>query len=263
MCSSRRLTYVARDAAAAALEAGHPEMAVEWLEQWRSIVWNQFLQLRTPVDELFVEHSELADQFQHISRLLESLTSYHTDDLVSGTQSLEEEVQRHHDFVLRRENLLVEIQSLPGSERFLFRKTIEQLAVFESAGPVIYLNVSKQRCDAFIIKAGSNSVVPVPLPDISYHDLQVLHCLLAKRNYLRISRNDISALISSEDNPVSQYSLDVLLMENEIECNDREGAPDPEEIEEYSLDDRFRRILGLLWKRVVYPVLVSLGLLVR
>jgi hypothetical protein len=80
--------HVAREAAAAALDAGRPEMAVEWLEQGRSIVWSQFLQLRTPVDELCAKHHALADQFQKILRDLEC----------AGSRS---EEAFHHNLVIR------------------------------------------------------------------------------------------------------------------------------------------------------------------
>jgi hypothetical protein len=38
------------EAAAVACEIGRYDLALEWLEQGRSIVWNQMLRLRTPMD---------------------------------------------------------------------------------------------------------------------------------------------------------------------------------------------------------------------
>ena len=61
----------ARDAAAAALELHRPDLAVEWLEQGRSIVWSQLSQLRTPVDDLRTVYPELAAQFERVSHELE------------------------------------------------------------------------------------------------------------------------------------------------------------------------------------------------
>ena len=40
------------EAAAAAISLGEPNLALEWLEQGRSIVWGQILQLRTPLGDL-------------------------------------------------------------------------------------------------------------------------------------------------------------------------------------------------------------------
>jgi hypothetical protein len=48
---------VASEAAAAAISAKQYNTALEWLEQGHSIVWNQFLQLRTPFDALALDRS--------------------------------------------------------------------------------------------------------------------------------------------------------------------------------------------------------------
>ena len=53
---------IVRDAASASIVAHDYQKAVEWLDQGRSVIWGQFLNLRTPVDELRKSHPGLADQ---------------------------------------------------------------------------------------------------------------------------------------------------------------------------------------------------------
>ena len=43
-------TTVGSNAAAAALCTNQPKVSVEWLEQARSVVWSQILQMRTPLN---------------------------------------------------------------------------------------------------------------------------------------------------------------------------------------------------------------------
>ena len=59
-------------AAAAAFQFGKPEMALEWLEQGRCLVWNQLTSLRTPVDDLRAHDQNLAEELLGVSRALEN-----------------------------------------------------------------------------------------------------------------------------------------------------------------------------------------------
>ena len=43
---------IGSDAAAAAICTHKPQVSVEWLEQARSVVWSQILQMRTPLADL-------------------------------------------------------------------------------------------------------------------------------------------------------------------------------------------------------------------
>jgi len=54
-------------AVSTAIRLGKLETAVEWVEQGRSIVWQNMLGLRTPVDDLRAKHPHLADQIQNIA----------------------------------------------------------------------------------------------------------------------------------------------------------------------------------------------------
>jgi hypothetical protein len=62
---------VASKAAAAAISDARYDTALEWLEQGRSIVWNQLLQLHTLVNVLCEVQPSLADDLVRISKALE------------------------------------------------------------------------------------------------------------------------------------------------------------------------------------------------
>ena len=62
---------LACDAAATAISANDSHMALEWLEQDRSVLWGQILHLRTPLDRLHATAPELAAALTSIARDLE------------------------------------------------------------------------------------------------------------------------------------------------------------------------------------------------
>ncbi|KAG9119916.1 hypothetical protein FRC07_004832, partial [Ceratobasidium sp. 392] len=59
-------------AAAIAIMLEKTNIALEWLEQGRSIVWNQLLQLRTPIDELSIANPSLAATIKQVAYSLEN-----------------------------------------------------------------------------------------------------------------------------------------------------------------------------------------------
>jgi hypothetical protein len=141
---------IVRDAAATGLDACRPDTAVEWLEQGRSVVWNQLSQLRTPVDKLRASYPELADQLERVSHQLEHASAREKpamnklmNDWNTEDTSLEVQAREHHAVALLWEKLLVQIRSLPGFERFLLPKTIEQLTYLVHSGPVVFLNCNR------------------------------------------------------------------------------------------------------------------------
>jgi hypothetical protein len=97
-----------RDAVAAAITAEQYDTAIEWLEQGRSIVWGQLLQLRNPADHLQDAHPGLATKLQHISKLLEDTSDQNDFKLPSTTnQSLFHGSEKHyHELAHERDELL-------------------------------------------------------------------------------------------------------------------------------------------------------------
>ena len=79
-------------------------MAIEWLEQGRSIVWGQLLQLRNPVDDLKHEHPDLATKLQYLSSSLEGTSDQQLPS--PGDQPLlEESAKQYHELAHKRNEL--------------------------------------------------------------------------------------------------------------------------------------------------------------
>ncbi|KAF8139661.1 TPR-like protein [Boletus edulis] len=201
----RRGTDVVREAAAAALDFGLPETAVEWLEQGRSIVWGELLQLRSTHEELSSAYPDHARRLRELSAALEDAGATHersssalleharrgiretltehtggTDEeslftfakqASSAMHRMEETWQQGTDrlrtLAIERDNLLHEIRRFPGFERFLLQKEFSQLRTSAHAGPVVILNAAESRCDALIVLAHVDHVIHVPLPNIT------------------------------------------------------------------------------------------------
>ncbi|KAF8193139.1 CHAT domain-containing protein [Mycena galopus ATCC 62051] len=225
---------VVRDAAAAAITACQYNQAVEWLEQGRSIIWGQLLQLRSPMDTLKHHHPDLAENLRILSNRLEGAGTRQSslEQTNTGIQhSLQSIAKEYHSYALERDELIQKIRGLEGFERFLLPKTLSQLSSAAKGGPVIILNISETRCDALILLPGlDDEAIHVPLPHFTPKDGQAYYDSL--RQLTAAGRN------------ISCYT-DRLIAH-------RVGDMPPEE--------KFKHILSELWQRVAYPVLDALAI---
>ncbi|KAJ7434956.1 CHAT domain-containing protein [Mycena latifolia] len=153
-----RAGRVVRDAAAAAIAAVQYEQAVEWLEQGRSVIWSQLLDLRTPIDVLKDSHPDLADRLIFLSIQLEGAGVRDGYAVVTGPiespQSLVSVGSRYHEYAHERGQLLDQIRTFPGFTSFLLPMKIPQLSLAAREGPVVAINISETRCDALILMPG-------------------------------------------------------------------------------------------------------------
>ena len=230
---------IARDAAATAIALHRTQTAIEWLEQGRSIVWGQLLQLRTPLDELREKCPALAERLLHVSKELELVSARDPLLHLGGTGGLdmaspERQARRHRTLAKERDDLLVEVRDSPDFERFLLPKTFTQLTAAAHSGPIVILNASKRRCDALIVTAGADDPLHVPLPDITYSEAVELQTTL--ENLLENGGRLVS---------VPEPDRAARLASRTLNAN-----------------DAFKRILAELWRKAVRPVLEMLGYLV-
>ncbi|KAF8552759.1 hypothetical protein OG21DRAFT_1498181 [Imleria badia] len=177
---------VVREAAASAIDSGFTETTVEWLEQGRSIVWGELLQLRSSYEELSVahpDHRELSAALENASATRErsSVFSEQTSSVAhSATESLQNEVDRHRRLAIERDKLLQEIRRFPGFKQFLLRIQFSQLRASAHSGPVVILNAADSRCDALVILADLDHVIHVPLPTFTFQRSMGLQNMLEK-----------------------------------------------------------------------------------
>jgi hypothetical protein len=219
---------VVRDAAAVAIASDQAEKAVEWLEQGRSVIWRQLLNLRSPVHALKHSYPTLAHRLVSLSAKLEGSGTRPSARLFqSGTQLSPQSVaDRAHHNAHERAELLKEIRQLEGFERFLLPKTISELSPAAQKGPVVILNITGNQCDALVLMAGlDNEVMHIPLNDF-------------KPGFAGSMAQSLGDLVGRSER---------LFMR-------QEGQIDPE--------DEFANNLAQLWKEVAKPVLHALGITV-
>ncbi|TDL24426.1 hypothetical protein BD410DRAFT_852758 [Rickenella mellea] len=212
---------LACNAAAAAISENDPQLALTWLEQGRSIVWGQILQLRTPFDELRQAHPRLAAELTQISEQLEHGTS---GDHFTINGSGEGAVQKYRQLARDWDRIVGEVRQKPDFERFLMPKLFSELRHAARNGPVVILNVSEYGCDALIIESLSQNLHHVPLETFSYQ----------KAQSLRQSLHDV----------LSHQCL-----------RNRHASAEPLFSDDFGGDNAFLPILAELWKSVVKPVL--------
>jgi hypothetical protein len=219
-----------RDAASAAITAHDYEKAVEWLDQGRSVIWGQLLDLRTPVDKLRKSHPGLANQLVSLSTSLE--TAGTRSNSVADTlkpESLDSIAKQSNAFVLERNQVLQQIRELPGFERFLLSKPFSELLPAAKMGPVAILNIGTYGCDALILMPGlTTEVIHVPLSDFTLLEAQAL-------------AKSLASIVGAPGRSDRLFGF-------------QEG--------DMALDDRFPHILSVLWLKIVHPILDALALTV-
>ncbi|KAH6910829.1 CHAT domain-containing protein [Coprinopsis sp. MPI-PUGE-AT-0042] len=237
------ISGIALEAASAACSFGRADKALEWLEQGRCIVWSQLSNLRTPIDNLRLYNSELAQRIADVAKHLEDAGSSrgqpHKDMSASEKLLLEDEARAHLNLARQWDDLLKTVRSIPGFESFLQPLPCSSLLQhLPASGPVVVINVDKQRCDAIALLAGLDEPLHIPLPNFS----------LEKANKYR---SDLKATLEDKH----------LRMQEVQEITDEEpsgrGVKPPKENQAQSFV--VRTVLRDLWKEVLSPILNALG----
>ncbi|CAE6413000.1 unnamed protein product [Rhizoctonia solani] len=165
------LENVAVEAAAAATNAQNYQLALEWLEQGRSVVWNQILQLRTSFETLSQVDSDLADKLIEVAKQLDTAGTLVPSSNLSSVSldpfSQEEASAGHRRLAEQYDDIISQARLIPGFEDFLRPKKAQQLIRVARSGPVVVLNNHSSRCDAFIILPDCEEIKHISLPGFS------------------------------------------------------------------------------------------------
>ena len=251
-----RANGLACHAASCAIRAGDLEKAVEFLSEGRAVFWTQALRLRTPFDELKSVAPVLAQKLQDISDALEQGShrnaSRNMGDTPAKITTMEQEASWYSILNDDWNSVLEEVRTLEGFQDFLRPKSFHALQQAASYGPIVLLNAGKFGCDGLIITL--NSVIHVPFPDLTLNHVKALGFEI--NIALSPSGTRLDVPDSSED------ILEIFTEKQDSHEQDpvRYGGvvrSDP------SPEDRFRRVLGMLWSAVVCPVIQTLNLQVE
>ncbi|WP_045561622.1 CHAT domain-containing protein [Streptomyces sp. FxanaA7] len=173
------LDELVNDAAAAAMAAGRPDLAVVLLERGRAA-----LLAHSPGPDRMLERLQavapgLADQFRELGDRIAQADA-------TGIQRAE--------LAAEWDRLIERVRALPVMDSFLSPPTVQDLVAQAEAGPLVMVNVSRYRSDALIVM--SDGITAVPLSDIHHQlpqQLQRFRSALAARyapmeNHLKAER---------------------------------------------------------------------------
>ncbi|QRV93553.1 CHAT domain protein [Ceratobasidium sp. AG-Ba] len=149
---------VGLEAASAAALFNKFELAIEWLEQGRSIVWNQLLGLRTPLDGLMAIDPSLGREIHHTAQRMQGLLTQDLDRMESSISCDDSELiaQEHRRLAHRWEQLVQRAQSLPELQEFLRPKKAQELLSACESSTVVVVIVHKFSCQALVL-GGDNT----------------------------------------------------------------------------------------------------------
>ncbi|QRV83072.1 CHAT domain protein [Ceratobasidium sp. AG-Ba] len=198
---------LAAEAAACAASAHLYDLALEWLEQGRSVVWGQTLKLRTPLEELSFADPELAQKLQDIAFQLDKAGSFHAPQshYASVSPDLVSQTAYHHQLASSWDRLLEQARLIPGFENFMRPLDSKKLKRAAKDGPVVVINTHLTQCDALIILPNCDEIRHVPLIKINQDRLErlssIYYCMGSKgrspdaaRGFTRQNADDISRL---------------------------------------------------------------------
>ncbi|QRV96039.1 CHAT domain protein [Ceratobasidium sp. AG-Ba] len=158
------------DAVAAAISFQRMDLAIEWLEAGRTVIWNQLSQLRSPLADVSNVKPELAMRYQEVCQEYEAIASRHAtksfEHLIGSSTS--EISQRLRRVAIDRERIINEIRSTDGLQMFLSPMSFLSFVSSPRLGDIVVINMHRSRCDAIVLPLNAMSPVHVPLPAFSY-----------------------------------------------------------------------------------------------
>ena len=234
------ISALVTSAVACAFKFGRPELALEWLEEGRCLIWSQLNNLRSPLDTLFACDPEIANDMLRVSRALENAGS--RKDAVSPFQgeanmdykmSIQEDANTHIKLAKKWNELLTKIHTIPNFEDFLKPPSCSKLLKnLPDSGFVVFINVHKDSCDALAL---------------SLHMDRPRHILLDKFSYAQANklRNQLNTLLHDANLRMRKCELDDIRATGPVQGSERSGV--------------IKHILHQLWILVVKPILDDLG----
>ncbi|TCD68794.1 hypothetical protein EIP91_009808 [Steccherinum ochraceum] len=231
---SRRLTAlqdsypVATDAASVAALYDFPEKAIRFLEMGRSVLWNSCLKLRTPLTGI---PSHLVQRFSQIMHDLDAGSHQRTQKMTSELTAavhIEQTVATRRRLASEFDDLVEEIQSIPGQSHFMKPPAYEELAKVALYGMVVILLENDAINLAIVIDPERDKPVVVELETFTQHLLEKAVKMWNHLNGLGPGTREADAKRAGRARRGPQAS--------------------------------YEELLALLWTHVVYPIFVDLNM---
>jgi tetratricopeptide (TPR) repeat protein len=159
-------------AAATALNAGKTsDHALQLLELGRGIIAGLLLEMRGDISDLKQQHPDLADEFVSLRDMLDSPVDQNTSLGSTDTMlSWESQASRSRDADQKFGETLTTIRAKPGFHNFLLPPTPDELMAAADPDPIIVVNLSSYRCDAFLVQR--TRIKALELPTLTQREVQ-------------------------------------------------------------------------------------------
>jgi hypothetical protein len=146
----------ASSACAVLLQAEDKTLAMEILEQSRTIILSQLIGDRSDYSELTYHHPSLAKTFK---TLLEEINTPVTEINTTSKQAM---TARLHEAVKEYDACLSQIRELPAFERFLLGPKFSEMQSLARDGIIIVLNITDIRSDCILTLPHDIKIVNLP-----------------------------------------------------------------------------------------------------
>ncbi|KAA1472323.1 hypothetical protein DENSPDRAFT_838560 [Dentipellis sp. KUC8613] len=144
-----------RSAAAIALFQDRPELALQWLEQSRSIVWQQQLNLRVPLEDIGKENPDLAQGLSDVARALDCTS---TRRLFLDEDSEAQIEQKQRLLAVRWKELTSQVREVRGFKNFLVPSDLQELQKATRSGTVVVLVATRSYCWVLFLRKESDVI---------------------------------------------------------------------------------------------------------
>ncbi|KAJ6261372.1 hypothetical protein Dda_4042 [Drechslerella dactyloides] len=159
-------------AAAVSLEAGRSAYdTLRLLELGRGVIANLLMDMRGDTSTLEQRHPDLANQFKSLRDALDSPVDRTTSPiLTNGTSSWVSQTKLRYELDRKFGELIATIRAQPGFDNFLLPPTETEVKDAACLGPIVIVNLSPYRCDAFLVERDRIRVLG--LPDLKLGDVR-------------------------------------------------------------------------------------------
>ncbi|RYP45618.1 hypothetical protein DL768_008055 [Monosporascus sp. mg162] len=204
-------------AAAISLNAGKDAFhALQLLELGRGVIAGLLMDMRGDISDLKRKYPGLADEFVSLRDELDSpeerLTSQSSGDNVS---LWELQAKRRREADQKFSELITRIRAQPSFDRFLLPPTADELMAAANPDPVIVVNLSSYRCDAFLVERDRIRVLELPGLTVAEVQKRALGLRLCRVT----SSSQIAPLLEWLWNTVARPSLDALGFKDPVSDN--------------------------------------------
>lgn len=130
---------------------------MELLEQGRSVLWTQALNLRTDLTRLAAIAPTLADSLTSIRQVLDaSMPETASPMPAGGTRDQQEAADLRRRKAREWDDAVAQVRTLDGFEYFLAAVPYADLAAAATDGPAVVVNASRHGCHALLVTVGSD-----------------------------------------------------------------------------------------------------------